>query len=496
MALLEALRRLMNPPWTPWWKQIWVVQEITMPKNVLMMRGSVSAPWSMFAEATSSLLKHSGACCASTADALPRDLWRVLLDFSSQVHDIQGLRSAYRHQTALISSTLNQELSAKQPQETSLLKLLQRFRNRRASDARDKVYALLALAKTDCSRRSSDIAPDYSLSEKEVYTKVTLAIIHDTGSLTILSTDTGRKFRQDLPSWVPDWDAPGAQSHEIRAESIHHYEVMCMRPYTGSRAISLPRMDGFRLRVQAARRADVAQVEEVMWGHSTSVSRETIKKWCDAVTLAQESLRFPITRFWELLCAEIICRPSASSSNVGIRRTTPKDEIVFIIWAIESLRSPLRMQLVALLPAILSMKPGSWKHWESWLSSTDSDGYGYRRLKKIIMQRDGLPDEVVSDHILERTFPLRGRRRAVFEEIAQEYGVSFPPGEPARDRQEDTPWDQFFRGITEFLNMGDKGLDARAKTRRERVAAMDSSIMAAMLSRRLFFTKDGDVGLA
>lgn len=31
MNLFEALRRMMNPPWTPWWKRIWVVQEVTMP---------------------------------------------------------------------------------------------------------------------------------------------------------------------------------------------------------------------------------------------------------------------------------------------------------------------------------------------------------------------------------------------------------------------------------------------------------------------------------
>jgi hypothetical protein len=41
--LVEAVRQLMHSPWTPWWSRIWVVQEVILPKNVIVSYGTVTA---------------------------------------------------------------------------------------------------------------------------------------------------------------------------------------------------------------------------------------------------------------------------------------------------------------------------------------------------------------------------------------------------------------------------------------------------------------------
>ena len=77
--------------------------------------------------------------------------------------------------------------------------LLRRFRDRKATDPRGKVYALLSLTQNEHCR--SEIVLDYSLSEREVYRRTTLELIYASESLSVLRTDLGRKLRNDLPTW-------------------------------------------------------------------------------------------------------------------------------------------------------------------------------------------------------------------------------------------------------------------------------------------------------
>lgn len=227
MKLFEALRRLMNPPWTPWWKRIWTVQEITMPKDVLMICGSVSASWYIFTEAASNFTKHSGGCCARGFATLPRDLRMLLVDFSSQVSGIQDLRTAYTRQETQVVLASNY---AVQWQDLTLLRLLQRFRNRRASDPRDKVYALLSLVSKNID--GPHIVPDYTLSDSEVYTQRTFKIMQESKPLAVLSTDTERdgsgsfsvprcsaKSQCQLPTSAYGGLLPKTRSHLCRGPS-------------------------------------------------------------------------------------------------------------------------------------------------------------------------------------------------------------------------------------------------------------------------------------
>ncbi|KAI1765011.1 hypothetical protein GGR53DRAFT_491775 [Hypoxylon sp. FL1150] len=69
-------------------------------------------------------------------------------------------------------------------------------------DDRDKVYALLGPLQSKLG-----ISPNYYMSTSEVYTQVARNITQETGSLSILTGELGRKNRSDLPSWVPDWSA-------------------------------------------------------------------------------------------------------------------------------------------------------------------------------------------------------------------------------------------------------------------------------------------------
>ncbi|PQE04934.1 heterokaryon incompatibility protein [Rutstroemia sp. NJR-2017a BBW] len=210
-SLFEGLRQMML---CLWWKRIWVVQEVVVPKNITMVYGSSVAPWTMFVDAADWI------SISSTASfTFPQEFSTVLDYFSRIVLDIERMRfhcKITQGQGRLGDSPVQ----FRGDDSTPLLRLLRRFGDRKASDDRDKVYALLSLAR---NRRS--ILPDYTVGVREVYIATTLDIITGTGSLAVLTGDLGRKDRQDLPSWVTDWSASYDDRNRRRAEDRGVYDA-------------------------------------------------------------------------------------------------------------------------------------------------------------------------------------------------------------------------------------------------------------------------------
>jgi hypothetical protein len=84
----------------------------------------------------------------------------------------------------------------------AFLDRLQRTRNFKASDKRDKIFGLMGLF--DGLEKILP-APDYSKTTATVYSEVAKAIIAATKSLNVLRECRGVSDVLDLPSWAPDW---------------------------------------------------------------------------------------------------------------------------------------------------------------------------------------------------------------------------------------------------------------------------------------------------
>ncbi|KAG4438617.1 hypothetical protein IFR05_005900 [Cadophora sp. M221] len=200
--LFEALRYLMR---SSWWNRIWVVQEIVVPQNIILHYDTTTAPWDMFVKAAQQYTKNSFVPAISS---FPREYSDVLSFFSRLVLDIYHLRCQWGR-----------------AETTTLLSLLRQFSNRKASDDRDKVYALLGLVTKNTASDWPTISPDYSLDTVTVFKNTVLGIIESTGSLSILTGDLGRKNRQDLPSWAVDWSATSDDVDRRRAEYTEMYNA-------------------------------------------------------------------------------------------------------------------------------------------------------------------------------------------------------------------------------------------------------------------------------
>jgi hypothetical protein len=126
-----------------------------------------------------------------------------VLSLLSKATDINVLRQTWR-----------------QNEKPSLLFVLRKFSSRQASDERDKIYALLGLCNSDIP-----LTPDYSRTTTEAYRETTIDIIRASNTLEVLSGDVGRKNRQDLPSWVPDWSATFGDHDRERVPFLSQYNA-------------------------------------------------------------------------------------------------------------------------------------------------------------------------------------------------------------------------------------------------------------------------------
>lgn len=193
--LFEALRQLMR---CRWWDRMWTLQEAVVPRDVIIIYGPCVSTWDMFTRAAKA---YSDRKPSEAFSLLPPEYLKVI-DFYSQI--VLGIENMRRRWTS--------------NEQTTLLSLLRQFSGRNATDPRDRVYALLGLA-----RGRLPVQPNYSIDVATVYQRTVLGIISSTGALSVLNGDTGRKLRQDLPSWVPDWTAEYHDLDRHRAETAHHY---------------------------------------------------------------------------------------------------------------------------------------------------------------------------------------------------------------------------------------------------------------------------------
>ncbi|KAF2133065.1 hypothetical protein P153DRAFT_283907 [Dothidotthia symphoricarpi CBS 119687] len=475
IKLFEALRRLMYPPFTPFWNRIWVVQELVFAPQIIVVHGTISAPWSMFARAASSYINHSLACCSRTATQLPRDQMKVLIDCSHRILDIEKLRD--RKDLNYKSITKTDALQS--DRDRSLLALLCKFRDRKASDPRDKVYALLSMVQVP--EGEPHMAPDYSLSEVDVFRKATLEAIYGSKSLRVFSTELGRKFRDDLPSWVPDWGAPGGHTYSIRAEAAELYDAC---PGTAVTRDVVREEAPCQLSVQGVRIAMVEHVDVLMLGDDADACRDTLRRWWDHVPFEDGNY------FWRIICADVV---HARHPGVKVRRTIYDDELSFITWAQLSKRSPFKESCKGSFESQKNdhMWSDAARAWREvlllWPDMVRSDLLSLSRW----FCRCVIPHSYIAN-LQELTQRVRKLLRFTSPCVYSEDQLLHSSG----DTRQDAPWKEF-RGLIWNRLIQTYGPEVKLdpRPRENLVSTIDHTIMAATLSRRLIRTGNGYIGL-
>lgn len=166
----------------PWWSRIWVIQEVSVAKDVIMLCGGKSLSWDLFLE-------------------------RYHLSYRINVGLHRQPESQVKAKVSLVFSISLVRNAVKFSGRLGLLELLVTFRTHKCTDPRDKIFGILGLV-TDDRERAFEV--DYSMTVNTVYQKLVWHSIATSDSLNILAWAWSKTRRPGLPSWVPDWSAPGS----------------------------------------------------------------------------------------------------------------------------------------------------------------------------------------------------------------------------------------------------------------------------------------------
>lgn len=158
----------------PYFKRLWVVQELVLAQTVVVYCGARSTEWplrSMIGD------KYPGKSVGPS--------WTRFRDTRDSIR------------------------------RSDILSLLVDTTACLCADPRDKVFALLGLIRF---WEQEPILPDYTLTIKEVYIGIAAFLVQKCGmgaEVLASSTILGTTYR--LPSWVPDWGAPVVHSRTYQA---------------------------------------------------------------------------------------------------------------------------------------------------------------------------------------------------------------------------------------------------------------------------------------
>ncbi|KAK1590175.1 heterokaryon incompatibility protein [Colletotrichum navitas] len=190
-----------------WWNRMWVIQEACVAKNLTIAYGRVTLPFTFIVDATENFLQLSSL--------RSKELNQVMSYLAEKLYAIDTMRFPGTFRDAAHITTTS-----------PLLWLLRKFRSRKSSEPRDKVFALLQLAqdlKKERVFQHSDVGikANYdTYTSSSLFTEVTYEIILQTGLIWMATFDLLAKSRRDTPSWVPDWSsdnvAPGFDQRRFR----------------------------------------------------------------------------------------------------------------------------------------------------------------------------------------------------------------------------------------------------------------------------------------
>jgi hypothetical protein len=202
-ARWHALSTVFN---CPWFERIWIVQEM-LPAQDQEASAKIEAqvvvgPHVLSWDAVK--LAASWAWCKGDNRPKPEDMEvdGISLTVSMRLHWVSRFARMHSRKESLGRFHFR------------ALSLLEQFRNRLATDPKDKIYALLGLSDLDIGFElevQSRVTIDYTRSVLRVFRDTTTAIIeHSTNldrstSLDILISATPRSEEDGWPTWVPDW---------------------------------------------------------------------------------------------------------------------------------------------------------------------------------------------------------------------------------------------------------------------------------------------------
>lgn len=184
----DAIRNFFD---RPYWKRIWVIQEVAFEERTTSYRG---------------ILMCSEKEISQYLLFVAAFFYELLVDTEGSAVISESQRTEIKLSDCGVAIELltlfRGGIARHKPFHKKLKYFLRRTRGRRASDPRDKVYSVLGLIDGD----QPAIVPDYNKSATNVFTDVLMMHVQATRNLKSILFQDNCRLRSDripgLPSWV------------------------------------------------------------------------------------------------------------------------------------------------------------------------------------------------------------------------------------------------------------------------------------------------------
>jgi hypothetical protein len=210
----------------PWFFRSWIRQEVAAAPKVIVRCGSREVPWTALKRSVNCLARLRSKYVASRSlfNGADDEFERLIGPYMEKSHALEFLKKDWVVGQSLLAEAGDLR-SIWYYHTGGMLELLMAGRVYSATDARDKVYAILGMAEVPLKPR--ELSPrlvgaqddkkdrpimrvDYSASISEVYQYTAKYLINRDENLDILCIlPTHRDATSDdPPSWTPDWRVP------------------------------------------------------------------------------------------------------------------------------------------------------------------------------------------------------------------------------------------------------------------------------------------------
>jgi hypothetical protein len=184
-----------------WFERVWCIQELVVAKFPVIVTKDSYMTWKSFAEAMTEMRTGLQVYSMNTKAV------------GGMKPDVKGMHNVF------FLMEMREKYRLKRRERHTLLELLFLTRAHKATDPRDKLFALVGLA-ADVLASDWEVLPDYSIPVDEVYRRFALWYLTRKRNLEIFSfgrslencPNSSSSELDSLPSWVPDLTNPDLAS--------------------------------------------------------------------------------------------------------------------------------------------------------------------------------------------------------------------------------------------------------------------------------------------
>ncbi|KAK4102539.1 hypothetical protein N658DRAFT_506172 [Parathielavia hyrcaniae] len=211
-----------------WWDRIWVVQEVVLAPQSLVVFGPLEIPFHDLVRAVEFLDEHDVGSGWNPSSHEKDDrchcmdhmkitfIWSDLLALRDKVYRLVQVDRPRRPQSDADSSNASQGASSVahgRAGSPDIVGVLLSVRNRHCTDTRDKIFGVLSLVQ-NWGPGWEPIKADYSKGVLHVFIELASQMLQSSeyGPKTLLlarGAESQPAELTGLPSWVPDWSRPG-----------------------------------------------------------------------------------------------------------------------------------------------------------------------------------------------------------------------------------------------------------------------------------------------